>query len=413
MNGLVREQIDGGCVRLIEIAKQWQRSGHDIHLMGSAQAGVSCKKWGLRPTMHTSRWRGGDGRWWLALHSITVCLFLPQSLWRLHPDLIVTSHDQPYDVLPGVLLKLQRWRRVRLAVSVPMMMRWRFWRRNGPRWYNALAFLVAQRLSLLFAAVFADRTTALGRATARQLRSIGFPMRRVTAVAAGVDLADIGAAVPGPRKLHYDAVSVGRLAASKGALDLVDGWRIVVAQKPDAKLAVIGDGPDGEAMKDRVRVHGLEGNVEFLGPILDTAEKFKWISASRLFTLPSHEESWSIAMGEAMALGVPVIAYALPELLEVWGDSFHAAPEGDIPAFANGILSLLEDEPVRRELTERGLARVSELDWSVIAERELQLLLGDLSQEDRLGVDPRLVASPEQRTPSELPHHRPPTTTAK
>ena len=378
MNGLVREQIDGGCVRLIEIAKQWQRAGHDVHLMGSAQAGISCEQWGFVPTMHSSRWRGGDGRWWLVLHSITVCLFLPLSLWRLHPDLIVTSHDQPYDVLPGVMLKLQRWRRVRLAVSVPMMMRWRFWRRKGPRWYNALAFLVAQRLSLLLAALFADRTTALGRATARQLRSTGFPMRRTSAVAAGVDLAAIGAAVPGVRKPQYDAVSVGRLAASKGALDLIDAWQTVVAQKPDAKLAVIGDGPDGEAMKDRVRLHGLEGSVEFLGPILDTAEKFRWIGASRLFTLPSHEESWSIAMGEAMALGVPVIAYALPELLEVWGDAFCAVPEDSVSAFADAILRLLADEPGSHELVTRGLARVSELDWSVIAERELQWLMGDL-----------------------------------
>ena len=412
MNGLVREQIDGGCVRLIENAKQWQLAGHDIHVMGSAQAGISCQQWGLRPTLHTSRWRGGDSRWWLALHSITVCLFLPLSLWRLHPDLIVTSHDQPYDVLPGVMLKLQRWRRVRLAVSVPMMMRWRFWRRKGPRWYNALAFLVAQRLSLLLAAFFANCTLAHSRATARQLRRTGFPMRRVAAVACGVDLAAIGAVTPRPDVPQYDAVSVGRLAASKGALDLVDAWQIVVARKPDAKLAIIGDGPDGDAMKDRLRLHGLESSVDFLGPILDPAKKFGRIGASRLFTLPSHEESWSIAMGEAMALGVPVVAYDLPELLEVWGDAFHAVPEGDIPAFANAVSCLLADEAVCHEIAERGLARVSELDWSVIAERELRLLMGDLADEDSLGVDPSLVAESASRASSDRPQPRPPNSTA-
>ncbi|MCY4112337.1 MAG: glycosyltransferase family 4 protein [Chloroflexi bacterium] len=411
MNGLVREQIDGGCVRIIEIAKQWQRAGHEIHLMGSEQAGISCRQWGLEPTLHTSRWRGGQGRWWLALHSITVCLFLPLSLWRLRPDLIVTSHDQPYDVLPGVMLKLQRWRGVRLAVSVPMMMRWRFWRRQGPRWYNALAFLVAQRLSLVFAAVFADRTLALGLATARQLRGTGFPMRRAAAVAAGVDLAGIRAAVPSPPAVQYDAVLVGRLAASKGALDLIDAWQIVVAGKRDAKLAVIGDGPDGEAMKDRIRIHGLEGHVDFLGPILDTAEKFRWIGASRLFALPSHEESWSIAMAEAMALGVPVVAYDLPELLEVWGDAFHAVPGGDIAAFGAAVSFLLTDAPVRHGLAERGLARVSELDWSVIAERELELILGNVADVDPLGADPWLVASPESRASGDASQSGPPTVT--
>ena len=412
MNGLVREQIDGGCVRLIEIAKQWQLAGHDIHLMGSEQAGLSCEHWGLTPTRHITRWRVGEGRWWIVLHSIAVCLFFPLSLWRLHPDLIVTAHDQPYDVLPGVMLKLQRWRRVRLAVVVHLIPLWRFWRRQGPRWYNALAFLIAQRLALLLAALFANRTLAVSRATARQLRSNGFPMRRVTAVACGVDLAAIGAVTHRSDVPRYDTVSVGRIAASKGVFELIDAWEQVVARKPDAKLAVIGDGPDRQAVWERVRRRGLARNVDLLGTI-STANKFLCIRACRLFALPSHEENWSIAIGEAMAFGVPVVAYDLAELQEVWGDAYRAVREGDIPALAGAILSLLDDEPRRRELARRGLARVSSLDWSAIAERELQRLMGDLADEDPLGVDPWLVASPEPPMSSRLADHRPPTTTAK
>lgn len=408
MNGLVREQVDGGCVRIIEIAKQWQRTGHDIHLMGSIQAGASCRQWGLEPTLHTSRWRGGHSRWWLALHSITVCLFLPPSLWRLRPELIVTSHDQPYDVLPGVMLKLWRWRRARLAVSVPMMPGWRFWRRRGPPWYNALAFLFAQRVSLLLAALFADRTIAVARATARQLRRSRFPMGRVTAVACGVNLRDLRSVAPSPQTPQYDAVSVGRLAAAKGVFDLVDAWALVAAQKPDAKLAIIGDGPDQDLVREQVRRLGISDNVDLLGAI-GSDEKNRCVAACRLFTLPSHEESWSIAMGEAMALGTPVVAYDLPELLEVWGDAYHAVTEGDIPALAGAILSLLDNESHRRELAVRGSARVSELDWSVIAERELQLLMGDSADGDALGVDPWLVASPDSRAAAGAPHSRPPT----
>ena len=411
MNGLVREQIDGGCVRIIEIAKQWQRAGHDIHLMGSAQAGVSCGHWGLQAKLHTSRWRGGHSRWWLALHTITVCVFLPPSLWRLRPDLIVTSHDQPYDVLPGVMLKLRRWRRARLAVSVPMMPAWRFWRRRGPPWYNALAFLFAQRFSLLLAALFADRTIAVARATARQLRHSLFPMGRVTAVACGVNLRDLCGVTPNPQSPKYDAVSVGRLAAAKGVFDLVDAWALVAAQKPDARLAIIGDGPDQDFVQERVRRLGLTGNVDLLGAI-DSDDKSQCVSACRLFTLPSHEESWSIAMGEAMALGTPVVAYDLPELLEVWGDAYRAVSEGDISALAGAILSLLDDDSGRHELARRGLSRVSSLDWSVIAERELQLLMGDRADEDPLGVDPWLVASPESRASADAPQSRPPTFTS-
>ena len=411
MNGLVREQIDGGCVRLIEIAKQWQRAGHDIHLMGSTQALASCRQWGLSATPHVAQWRGGHGRWWIVWHSIAVSFVTPPSLWRLKPDLVVTAHDQPYDILPGVMLKLKDWKRVRLGVVVHLVPVWRFWRRQGPRWYQALAFLLAHRLSLLFAACFASCTLAVSRATARQLRRNGFPMRRVAAVACGVDLAGLRAVTPSLRQPRYDATSVGRMAASKGVFDLLEAWVVVVAQRPSAKLAMIGDGPDRDAVREHVRSRGLEQNVDLLGSATNE-EKDQCVSASRVFVLPSHEENWSIAIGEAMALGVPVVAYDLPELLEVWGDAYRAVSEGDIRALAGAILSLLDDEPRRHELAERGLARVSELDWSVVAERELQLLMGDLADEDSLGVDPNLVATSTLRASSDRPHSRPPNITA-
>ena len=392
MNGLVREQIDGGCVRLIEVAKQWQRAGHDIHLMGSRQAVASCAQWGLTVTPHVAQWHGGHGRWWIVWHSIAVSFVTPLSLWRLKPDLIVTAHDQPYDILPGVMLKVKDWNRVRLGVVVHLVPVWRFWRRQGPRWYQALAFLLAHRLSLFFAAFFASCTLAVSRETARQLRRNGFPMRRVAAVACGVDLAGLRAVAPSPGQPRYDVTSVGRTAASKGVFDLLEAWVLVVAQRPHARLAMMGDGPDQDLVRERVRHYGLEQNVDLPGSVTNE-EKDQCISASRVFALPSHEENWSIAIGEAMALGTPVVAYDLPELIEVWGDAYHAVSEGDIAALAGAILSLLDDEPRRRELAERGLARVSELDWSVVAERELHLLMGDSAHDDSIGEDSNLVAT--------------------
>lgn len=225
-------------------------------------------------------------------------------------------------------------------------------------------------------------------------------MGRVTAVACGVDLKALRAVTPDPGTPCYDAVSVGRLAAAKGVFDLIDAWELVVAQKPDAKLAIIGDGPDQAMVQARVRRRGLAESVDLLGAI-DSDQKNQVVSAGRLFTLPSHEESWSIAMGEAMALGTPVVAYDLPELLEVWGDAYHAVPEGDIPALAGAILSLLSHESRRLGLAKRGSARVSELDWSVIAERELQLLLGDVADVDPLGTDPWLVAASSRSHPGQ------------
>ena len=410
--GIKAEGLAGGDSRLIEIARHWARAGHELHLM-SGPAGVDLFQRRIPSiTPHVARWWGKNGRWWFALRAITVSVLLPWSLLRLNPQVIVNANDQLFDVLPGFMLKLWYRKRVKWVVTVLWLPSWKFWRRQGPRWYHSLAFLLTQRLSLFLAALLADRTLAVARGTARQLRRTGYPMRRVATVGCGVNLAAPRAVKPSQRARRWDAVSVGRLAAAKGVFDLIDAWALVVARKPGAKLAIIGDGPDRAMVQARVRRRGLAENVDLLGAV-DTDEKNRCVSASRLFTLPSHEESWSIAMGEAMALGVPVVAYDLPELLEVWGDAYQAVPEGDIPVLAKSILSLLEDEPARRKLARRGLARVSELDWSVIAERELELLMGELSDEDPLGADANLVASSEPQGSSRSSYPSRPNATAK
>ena len=125
------------------------------------------------------------------------------------------------------------------------------------------------------------------------------------------------------------------------------------------------------AARARVRALGLESNIEFLGPILDPARAFTTLRTAKLFLHPSFKENWAIAIGEAMALGMPVIAFDLPELKEVWGEAFRAVPKGDTSAFADEILALLADDAGRRNLAERGRTRVRSLDWAAIAEREL------------------------------------------
>jgi len=165
------------------------------------------------------------------------------------------------------------------------------------------------------------------------------------------------------------------VSAEKGIFTLIDAWKLVTATSPNARLAVIGGGIDMEAAQARVRALGLEDNIEFLGLILDTTQAFTTLCTARLFLHPSFKENWAIVIGEAMALGVPVIAFDVPELKEVWGEAFRAVPLGDTSAFADEILALLADEQGRRDLSERGLARVRSLDWADIAERELEFIL--------------------------------------
>ena len=376
-NGIVDAEggVSGGEVRLIEIARHWVRAGHDVHMM-SGPGGVDlCSRLDLAVTPHVVGGVTAHSRWSFAARTVLSGLRLPRPLLHLHPDVIVSANEQLYDTLPGAILKLRRRRHTRWAVVVHWLPPWRFWRRGHSRWLNSLAFLISERISLVLAALFADRALAVSASTARQLRRARFPMGRVSAVECGVDLAATRSLAGALQALRYDAVFMKRVQAVKGIFDLIDAWGLVVAARPAATLAIIGGGIDAEAAQERVRVRGLDDNIDFLGAIFDASEKFSLVGASRMFVLPSHEENWAIVIGEAMALGVPVVAYDLPELTEVWGNAFRAVPRGDIRALASEILALLADEQGRRDLAKRGLDRVSSLDWSVVAKRELAAIM--------------------------------------
>jgi len=60
-----------------------------------------------------------------------------------------------------------------------------------------------------------------------------------------------------------------------------------------------------------VRQHGVEANTKFLG-FLDNEEKYRAVKASRVFLFPSSNESWGIVVAEALACGLPVVAFDIP-----------------------------------------------------------------------------------------------------
>ena len=373
-NGIVGDRasgMSGGDVRIIEIAKHWAQNGHEIHLMGSSASVELCRQRGLTVTAHVVPWQGGEGRWSFVLRAISVCVRLPRSLLRLHPDVVVSANEQLYDTLPGMMLKLWYRKRMRWGVVVHWLPQWRFWRRRGSRWLPSLAFLISERASLLLAALLADRTLAVSASTARELQRVLFPMRRVTTVDCGVDLAATRAVAAAPQTPRYAAATMMRVQAEKGVFTLIQAWRLVVEASPNAKLAIIGGGRDLPAARARIRALSLDGNIDVLGMVPDTTQAFTILRTAQIFLHPSYKENWAIVIGEAMALGLPVVGFDLPELLEVWGDAFRAVPTGDVRGLADETLALLADAQGRGDLATRGLARVRSLDWSIVAGHEL------------------------------------------
>jgi glycosyltransferase involved in cell wall biosynthesis len=131
-------------------------------------------------------------------------------------------------------------------------------------------------------------------------------------------------------------LTVARLDAQKGIAHLLDA----AAAVPHASFAIAGDGPDRAALEERAASLGLGDRVRFLGHRHDVPAL---LAASDLFALPSMYEGLPLAVLEAMAAGVPVIATAAGGTGEVVrdGETGTLVPPADPSALAAAITGTL------------------------------------------------------------------------
>jgi glycosyltransferase involved in cell wall biosynthesis len=101
---------------------------------------------------------------------------------------------------------------------------------------------------------------------------------------------------------------LSRIHRKKGIFELLRAWPSVVAKHGDAHLLVAGADfeNDGDIARQIVQRLGTSGSVTFCG-VLNGVPKLGALSASTLFCLPSHSEGMSIAVLEALSIGLPVV----------------------------------------------------------------------------------------------------------
>ncbi len=187
----------------------------------------------------------------------------------------------------------------------------------------------------------------------------------------GVDLDRFAAPEQGARERARErlglgaeplAVCVGRLHRQKNQSALLDAWPAVRAAVPGARLALVGEGPDREALEARA----VEG-VELVGQTPDVRD---WLDAANLIVQPSRWEGMSLSLLEAMACARSVVVTDVSGMREVVADGTGAvvAPD-DREALVRAVSERLAD-PARadaegaagRERVERQHDRRVQLD---------------------------------------------------
>jgi glycosyltransferase involved in cell wall biosynthesis len=185
---------------------------------------------------------------------------------------------------------------------------------------------------------------ALGLFTRAQSRVVlnGVDVARLAAAA--LDRQDARAAL----RLPASGPVVG-CAARFDAVKRLDLLLRAVAAVPDPTLRVvlIGRGDEEAALKALATSLDLASRAVFAGELPDAAQLFR---AFDLYVAPSAKEGLPLALLEAMAAGVPVVASDIPAHREVLGAASPGLVAGTPEAFASALRALLADPEARRAL---------------------------------------------------------------
>jgi len=100
-------------------------------------------------------------------------------------------------------------------------------------------------------------------------------------------------------------ISVGRMAAAKGYPDLLSAFAAIAPRFSDASLVIVGGGKLMPQLREQVRSLGMEGRIFLKGTRNDVP---RLLMASDVYVSASHWEGMSVALLEAMAAGLPVVA---------------------------------------------------------------------------------------------------------
>ncbi|HEY8600717.1 MAG TPA: glycosyltransferase family 4 protein [Thermomicrobiales bacterium] len=186
------------------------------------------------------------------------------------------------------------------------------------------------------------------------------PPERISVVGGGVNI-DVATARTGLGEEHAPTILfVGKEFARKGCDTLIAAFRAVRAQRPEARLQIVGP------------VVPVEAGVESIGRIADKRQLAQLYAEATVFCLPSRFDPFPGALIEAMAHGIPCVSTkvcGIPEIVSD-GETGVLVPPDDPELLAGALLRLLDDPAYAARLGAAGRRRTEEhLNWDRVIER--------------------------------------------
>jgi glycosyltransferase involved in cell wall biosynthesis len=350
--------LSGGDRIFIELMKGWRRHA-EIVLLGCGEAAAVSARWGADGVrVLLTRPADGSASYGLGALLRHTCRRLASGVRALRThaaeladvDVVYSVSDFYPDFWPAFLLKRRRpqvfWIAGYYLFAPPP------WARDTPyrgrERLRGLLYWLLQRPSHFLVKHYADHVFVTSEPDVARFVTRRRGREHVTVVQGGVDVTASerylsGGAVIPPAQRRYDACFVGRFHYQKGVLLLPEIWRLVCAQRPGARLAMIGSGHLEAEVRAQIAQAGMAGQIDLLG-YQDGEGKFEVFRQSRLILHPATYDSGGMAAAEGMAWGLPGVSFDLEALKTYYPRGMVKVPCFDRQAFADAVVRLLADE---------------------------------------------------------------------
>ncbi|MBN1977596.1 MAG: glycosyltransferase [Anaerolineae bacterium] len=268
-------------------------------------------------------------------------------LWRREPPALIHTHLYHAGIVGRIMARFMH--------LAPVIVH-----QHGPESYRSRLRTVVDRMIASWGACYVTSCQAVAEVLHRRER---IPPARIYTIYNGLDLKpDMSVARPTDWPVPPGALTigcVGRFSSEKGQLDLLEALACLCPDAPLPHCIFLGDGQMRPYLKQRRSTLNLIERVHFMGVRNDVKS---WLSCFDLFVLPSLWEGISLALLEAMAAGLPVVATAVGGTPEVVVDGVTGllVPPADPDALAQAISTLLRNPDLRRSLGQAGQRRVLE-----------------------------------------------------
>jgi glycosyltransferase involved in cell wall biosynthesis len=366
INDGITDGVSGGDLHSFEVLSRWGLS-NDVHSFSPEEAqhlftDSHIKSKFFRTPLGWNRFNSKHVTAnTMILYLLRVFAIIPK-MPRMKFDVIIASSHYPHDLVPAVFHLLTNPGAELIVYHHGMNEI-----KSGTR---GLISSVYGTFGTLLSKKFASLIFTINQDVRSYLLSVGINGNSIVLTTNGVNVT-LPPNAKSERK--FDACFAGVMRKEKGIADLLEVWERVCKAKPDAVLVMIGGGEELNRAKALIDERNLSRNIIILGWLFGDS-RFEALANSRMLIFPSYLESWGIAIAEAMAFGLPTVAYDLPSYREVFDNKLLTVPAGDVEAMAKLVLFLLDNPALARKAGDEGREFVKRYDWNTVAEKELSAI---------------------------------------